>query len=85
MTAGSDALFGQYLEAQQKFDYFVTGVAIAMVGFLGARFEPTAIAFNPSTVELGAIAALMASAWAGLKGPRKNNSLDSWIHAGRRV
>ena len=76
----SDRIYLTYLEASQKFDYFVAGVGLALVGYLGARFEAVPIGWNPSTIELGAIAALLASAVAGLKRIETNVTLLGVMH-----
>lgn len=59
--------YSDYLEASQRFDYFLAGVSIALVGYLGSRFTPTPIGWNASTVELAALISLLASAFSGLK------------------
>src|SRR6187455_2199979 len=59
--------YSLHAEASQKFDYFVAGVAIALVGYLGSRFEPQPIGWNARTIEMAAIVLLLVSAFCGLK------------------
>ena len=62
-----DNAYSNYLEASQRFDYFVAGISIAIVGYLGSRFTATPIGWNASTVELASLISLLASAFSGLK------------------
>ena len=66
-TERSDRVYEWYFDATQKFDYFVTGISLAMVGYLGSTFTASPLGWNPSTIELASIASLLGSAIAGLK------------------
>ncbi len=74
-TERSDKAYAAYVEASQKFDYFVVGLSVALVGYLGAGFRAVPLGWNPPTVELAAIAALLLSAIAGLKRIESNVTL----------
>ena len=63
----SDKLFASYLEASQRFDYFVVGAAVALVGYLGARFAAVRLGWNPATIELASLGSLLAAVVCGLK------------------
>ncbi len=66
-TDRSDKVYEQWLAASQQFDYFVTGVSVALVGYLGAAFKASPLEWNASSVELASLVTLLASAFAGLK------------------
>lgn len=66
-TERSDKVYESYLEAAQKFDYFVVSVSLALVGYLGAQFQPTNLGWNASAIELATLASLLLSGIAGLK------------------
>ena len=74
-TERSDQAYQSYIEALQKFDYFIVGVSIALVGYLGAALRPIGLGWNPATIELAAIASMLLSAVAGLKRIEANVSL----------
>lgn len=59
---------GAWREAAQRFDYFVNGVAIALVAYVGQNFStaPRAL-FSAATFELLALGLLLAAVIAGLK------------------
>jgi len=66
-TERSDRVYFSYLEASQRFDYFVVGASLALVGYLGSAYSPARLGWNSATIELAAIALLLFSAIAGLK------------------
>jgi hypothetical protein len=66
-TERSDSMYVQYLGAVQKFDYFVAGVSLALISYLGSTFHATRVGWNPTTVELASLLTLFVSAIAGLK------------------
>jgi len=63
----SDRLIERHLQAIEKFDYFVTGVAIALVGWFGGREGPLVIAEPAGAAYVLALACLLVAALAGLK------------------
>jgi hypothetical protein len=79
-TERSDQLYAHYLEAAQKFDYFVTGVSLALVGYLGQALHPANIGWNPATIELLSIVTLLGSAVSGLKRIETNVTLIGVSH-----
>jgi len=79
-TERSDRVHAQYLEALQKFDYFVAGLSLALVGYLGQAFQPTEIGWNSATIELLSIVLLLISAISGLKRIETNVTLLGVSH-----
>ncbi|HSS50357.1 MAG TPA: hypothetical protein VLX28_15580, partial [Thermoanaerobaculia bacterium] len=63
----STKTFELWLEAAQKFDYFMTGLTAAIVGYLAPMLQPKRLGWNPQTVELLALILLLAAVLAGLK------------------
>lgn len=60
-------LIYRHTDAIEKFDYFLTGLAVALVGWIAG--QPTALQVDSisSALELSALTALLGSAYAGLK------------------
>jgi hypothetical protein len=63
----SNKLFEIWRESAEKFDYFVTGVTVAVVAYLGQNLRPERLGMNGHTLEIGATATLVASAAMGFK------------------
>jgi hypothetical protein len=63
----SDYLYDRWLEGSQKFDYFVSGVTLALIGYLSANTAATALGWNASTLQLASLAVLLLSAVCGVK------------------
>jgi hypothetical protein len=66
-TDRSDRAYGYWLEAAQKFDYFVTGVCLALISYLAGTLKATPIGFNSSTLQLLSIISILMAALSGLK------------------
>jgi hypothetical protein len=66
-TERSDAVYGYWRDASEKFDYFVTGLTGALVAFIGERLQPTPLGPNAATVEVAALLLLIASVMVGFK------------------
>jgi hypothetical protein len=66
-TDRSDKAYEHWLDAAQKFDYFVTGVCLALVGYLASTLHPSRIGFDSQTLELASVIAILAAAFCGLK------------------
>jgi len=66
-TERSDQVYAYYLEASQKFDYFVAGVSLAIVGYLGSTIQPARISLNASSLELFSLVLILVSAYCGIK------------------
>lgn len=68
MTKGrSEAAWHAWRESSDKFDYFVTGIALALVGYLGSELEPVRLGWNGSTLEVASVILFLGSAIAGLR------------------
>src|SRR5258706_12601462 len=63
----SDKAYEWWLNASDKLDYFVAGVALALVGYLASTFRPEPLGLDPKSVELVAILAILGSAILALK------------------
>ncbi|NOT09866.1 MAG: hypothetical protein HOP28_16860 [Gemmatimonadales bacterium] len=79
-TDRSDRVYFSWLDSAAKFDYYVTGVALALVGFLGATFTIGRFGLNPSTLELGALGAFLAATIVGFKHLESQVSFLSAMH-----
>ena len=66
-TKRSDQVYQHYLVASEKFDYFVLGVSIALVGYLAADLEPTALGLTSSGLQAFAAGAFLISSFSGFK------------------
>lgn len=60
-TERSDVAYGHWKDANEKFDYLVTGVSGALTAYIGQNIHPVRLGVNPTTVELVALALLVAS------------------------
>lgn len=67
MTRRSDTAYESWREASQTFDYFVTGLTGALAAYVGENLEPTRLGLNPRTIEVAALAFLVAAVIVGLK------------------
>ena len=54
-------------EAEQKFDYFMTGLSAAIVGYIAPKLEPNALGLNPQTLELVSMLLFVGAVFAGFK------------------
>jgi hypothetical protein len=54
-------------EAQQKFDYFLLGLASALFAYVGGQYKPMPIGFSQNSAELISLALLFVSVIAGFK------------------
>jgi len=66
MSERSIEVFKQHCEAQQKYDYFIVGLSIALFAYTAKNFTAYPLGFNSSTIELLAIIAIFISVAAGL-------------------
>lgn len=65
-TERSDAVWDAWRDSSDKFDYFVTGLALALVGYLGADLEPVRLGLNSATVEVASVLSFLGAAITGL-------------------
>lgn len=79
-------VYGWWLEAATKYDYFIVGLALAIVGYWAKDFRPVPLGFNPSTAELLSMLAVLGSAYSGLKRIEAMSSTliasHNWLDAG---
>jgi hypothetical protein len=60
-TERSDVAYGYWREANEKFDYLVTGVSGALTAYIGQNIHAARLGANPQTVEVLALSLLVAS------------------------
>jgi hypothetical protein len=64
----SDHLYDQWLEGSQKFDYFVAGVTLALIGYLSSASSATiTLGWNVGTLHLVSLAVLLLAAVCSVK------------------
>lgn len=54
-------------EAEQRFDYFITGLSAAIVGYIAPKLQPNALGLNPQTLELVSMLFVVGAVFAGFK------------------
>src|SRR5215831_5271718 len=59
--------FEHYREGEQRFEYFITGVSTALCAYVGQTLQPQRFGFNPYTLEVLALALVVASIILGFK------------------
>jgi hypothetical protein len=65
--SGVDAAWEAYRETSQRFEYFILGVSVALIAYVGKTLEPEKLGFTPYTMEVVALAVLVASVIVGFK------------------
>jgi hypothetical protein len=60
-------IFAGAREAQQKFDYFITGVAGALFAYIAQTYAPKELALAPSSLEPFALVSLALAFYFGLR------------------
>jgi hypothetical protein len=63
----SDKAHEWWLQSSERFDYFITGLAGALAGYIGKSASLVAIGFNQATLEVVAASAFVASFVFGLR------------------
>lgn len=66
MSDSNDKLFFHWSESSQKFDYYAVGLVATAVVYLAGKYEPARLGWNPATIDLLAIVALLIAFFAGL-------------------
>ncbi len=64
-----------WMEAAQKFDYFIAGISTALAGYLGQNFRPERLGWSPGLLELLSMLAFVGAVAASLK------RIESTVHA----
>lgn len=62
---GSDRAYMIWREAAEKYDYFMTGLAAALAGYIAPTLQPARINWSPGFLELTSILAFAFSVFAG--------------------
>jgi len=52
MAQRSLDVFKQLKEAEQKFDYFILGLTVALFAYIGEKYVPEPLALSSNTLEL---------------------------------
>jgi len=68
-------LYEWWMEAAQKFDYFMAGISTALAGYLGQSFRPERLGWSPGLPELLSLLCFVAASVASLK------RVESTVHA----
>lgn len=63
----SDSVYFAWQEANAKFDYFLAGVAAALVAYVGEQLEISSLGMNQPTLELASVAVFCAAFYCGVK------------------
>lgn len=63
----STFVFSGFREAQQKFDYFVTGISGALFAYIAQTYTPERIAFSPAILEPASLVCLAVSFFLGVR------------------
>ncbi|WMS96104.1 hypothetical protein RB215_17015 (plasmid) [Pseudoalteromonas sp. HL-AS2] len=66
MSDQSLEVWKSWKQAQQKYDYFVIGLAASLFAYLGANYMPEAISISQNSFELLALTSLFLSVASGL-------------------
>jgi membrane protein implicated in regulation of membrane protease activity len=61
----SPAAYEEYREAAQRFEYFVLGVSVALIAYVGRTLEPHKLGWSAYSLQIMAVAILVASAVVG--------------------
>ena len=73
--------FEHYLESEQRFEYFITGISTALCAYVGQTLQPQKFGFNPYTLEVLALTLVVASIIVGFKRIELGISLHRLNHA----
>lgn len=70
----STQLIERHAESTRRFDYFVTGIALALVGWLGGRSGPIVLSHPADIGYLASLVCLLGAAFSGLKRIEASNT-----------
>src|SRR6266481_4544624 len=73
--------FEHYREGEQRFEYFITGISTALCAYVGQTLQPQKFGFNPYTLEVLALALVVASIILSFKRIELGISLHRLNHA----
>jgi hypothetical protein len=79
-TDRSDQVYFRYLATAEKFDYFVLGIAVALVGYLGADLEVSKLGLSTSGLEAIAAGLFLVASISGFMRLEANISLLKVMH-----
>jgi hypothetical protein len=65
-TERSDRVYEGWRTSTERFDYYVTGIAAALVAYLGQGLGPTKFEWSPAGLELVAVVLFLLAFLAGL-------------------
>ena len=67
MSSRSIEVFKNLQSAQQKFEYFIFGITVALFAYIGEKYTPEAISFSQNTFELSALIIFVVTIIIGFK------------------
>jgi hypothetical protein len=73
--------FEHYREGEQRFEYFITGISTALCAYVGQTLQPQKFGFNAYTLEVFALALVVASIILSFKRIELRISLHRLNHA----
>jgi hypothetical protein len=73
--------FEHYREGEQRFEYFITGILTALCAYVGQTLQAQKFGFNPYTLEVLALALVVASIILSFKRLELGISLHRLNHA----
>jgi len=79
-TDRSDTVYFRWLEASQKFDYFVAALCLALVSYLAGTLDALRLGIDAATVELASILSILGAGFCGLKRIEANVTLLGAMH-----
>lgn len=66
-TDRSDKLHAEWRASTEKFDYFMLGILGTLCAFIGQGYKPSKLGFNPASLELIALLALVSAVIFGFR------------------
>jgi hypothetical protein len=89
MTKRSEQVFKELTSSDQKFEYFVLGLTVALFAYIGEKYVPQPLSLSQNTVELLALILLVTSILFGLKRMEMNITALAInyqkLHAGEKL
>ena len=89
MSSKSEQVFHNLKKSEQKFEYFMLGITVALFAYIGEKYKPEPISISQNTFELLALIFLVISIYAGFKRIEKNITSQTLnfnkLHAGEKL
>lgn len=79
-TERSDKVYDTWRQANEKFDYFVTGLTGALCAYISQTYNPGKISLSPGTLELISLLILIFSVFSGFRRIEKTIQTHRYNH-----